>query len=142
MKPCGILETALYVRDLATAERFYTTVLRLDVIARAPGRHVFFRCGGGVLLVFNPDRTEAEETLVGGVSVPRHGARGPGHMAFAVREAEVEPWRARLQAAGVAIESEIRWPGGGHSLYFRDPAGNSVELATPRLWGLPEQPLT
>src|SRR5262245_37822749 len=142
MKPFGILETALYAQDLQAAERFYTAVLGLDVIARGPGRHVFFRCGAGVLLVFNPDRTETEETLVAGAPVPLHGARGPGHMAFAIREAEVEAWRARLEAAGVAIESEIRWPGGGHSLYLRDPAGNSVELATPRLWGLSEPPPT
>ena len=59
-------------------------------------------------------------------------------MAFAVREADLAAWRARLQAAAVAIETEIRWPGGGQSLYLRDPAGNSIELATPRLWGLPE----
>ena len=140
MKLAGILETCVYARDLEAAERFYTGVFGLEVLARMPGRHVFFRCGRGVFLVFNPDRTETEETLVAGASVPLHGARGPGHMAFAVREAEVEAWRGRLQALGVGIESEIRWPGGGRSLYFRDPAGNSVELATPRLWGLPEGP--
>ncbi|MDQ3546548.1 MAG: glyoxalase/bleomycin resistance/extradiol dioxygenase family protein, partial [Verrucomicrobiota bacterium] len=43
-------------------------------------------------------------------------------------------WRERLQEAGVAIESEVEWPEGGRSLYFRDPAGNSVELAPPTLW--------
>ena len=26
------------------------------------------------------------------------------------------------------------WPNGARSLYFRDPAGNSVEIAEPRLW--------
>ena len=42
---------------------------------------------------------------------------------------------ARLLAEQrVAIEREVDWPGGGFSLYFRDPAGNSLELATPRLW--------
>jgi catechol 2,3-dioxygenase-like lactoylglutathione lyase family enzyme len=138
MTPFGILETALYAHDLEEAERFYTTVLGLDVISRRAGRHVFFRCGAGVLLVFNPDTTAAETLLVAGVPVPLHGARGPGHLAFAVREAELEAWRQQLQAAGVAVESDLRWPGGERSLYFRDPAGNSVELAVPRLWGLPE----
>jgi catechol 2,3-dioxygenase-like lactoylglutathione lyase family enzyme len=28
-------------------------------------------------------------------------------------------------------------PKGGKSLYLRDPAGNSVELVTPGVWGLP-----
>ena len=63
------------------------------------------------------------------------GATGPGHVAFAIPDAEIPEWRARLDAAGVAIESEVDWPRGGRSLYVRDPAGNCVELASPRLWG-------
>ena len=38
---------------------------------------------------------------------------------------------------GVVIEKEVGWPKGGRSIYFRDPAGNSVELVTPGRWGLP-----
>jgi catechol 2,3-dioxygenase-like lactoylglutathione lyase family enzyme len=57
-------------------------------------------------------------------------------VAFAVAEAELPAWRERLGAAGVEVEAEIEWPRGGRSLYVRDPAGNSVELATPRIWGL------
>ncbi len=60
--------------------------------------------------------------------------RATGHIAFVIDESEIEPWRKRLQEAGVAIESEVDWPEGGRSLYFRDPAGNSVELAPPTLW--------
>ena len=42
---------------------------------------------------------------------------------------------ARASAkGGVPIEAEIAWPQGGHSLYVRDPASNSVELATPSIW--------
>src|SRR5438105_1039171 len=64
VKPLNILETCVYARDLEAAERFYTTVLGLEVIARMPGRHVFFRCGRGVFLVFNPDKTETESHLI------------------------------------------------------------------------------
>jgi catechol 2,3-dioxygenase-like lactoylglutathione lyase family enzyme len=131
-----VLETCLYATDLAAAERFYSGVLRLDAFARAEGRHVFFRCGEAVFLVFNPDVTGAAPGAVGGVPVPAHGARGAGHVAFAVAEAELPAWRERLGAAGVEVEAEIEWPRGGRSLYVRDPAGNSVELATPRIWGL------
>lgn len=53
----GMLETALYARDLDKAETFYEDVLGLEKIARAANRHVFFRCGPGVLLIFNPDET-------------------------------------------------------------------------------------
>lgn len=131
----GVLETCLYAADLAAAERFYGDALGLDAFAREPGRHVFFRCGAGVLLVFDPARTRAAAGSVGGVPIPPHGATGAGHVAFAVPEAELPAWRDRLDAHGVAIEAEVAWPRGGRSLYVRDPAGNSVELAPARIWG-------
>lgn len=132
MRAREILETALYVDDLEAAERFYADVLGLRLITRVAGRHVFFRCGGRVLLLFRPEATEE------GGSVPAHGARGPGHVAFAAAEAELDGWRVRLAGAGVPIELEYTWPRGGHSLYFRDPAGNSLEIATPAVWGIDE----
>ncbi len=67
--------------------------------------------------------------------MPAHGSRGPGHVAFAATAAELDRWRARLEAAGVAIEADFRWPNGARSIYVRDPAGNSVEFAERRLWG-------
>ena len=70
--------------------------------------------------------------------MPPHGAAGPGHMAFAATEAELDAWKERLASAGITVEQEHRWPGGGRSLYLRDPAGNSVELATPAVWGILE----
>ncbi|HEX3158941.1 MAG TPA: VOC family protein [Gemmatimonadaceae bacterium] len=133
-----VLETSLYATDLAAAERFYAGVLGLEAFARAEGRHVFFRCGPGVFLVFDPARTSTEPGNVNGAPIPPHGATGPGHAAFAVAEAELDGWRERLVRGGVPIESEVRWPGGGRSLYVRDPAGNSVELASPRIWKLAE----
>ena len=33
-----------------------------------------------------------------------------------------------MQINGLAIEHEQRWPFGTHSIYFRDPDNNSVEL--------------
>jgi catechol 2,3-dioxygenase-like lactoylglutathione lyase family enzyme len=132
-----VLETSLYARDLEAAERFYGEVLGLERIAKVEGRHVFFRCGPAVLLVFNPDSTRQVPTFVGGRAVPLHGADGAGHAAFAVRPEELDGWKRRLAEGGVAVESDVEWPGGGRSLYLRDPAGNSIELATPAVWGLP-----
>lgn len=57
MQPSGILEAALYTDDLAAAEAFYTGVLGLEVLGKVEGRHVFFRCGAGVVLVFAPRAT-------------------------------------------------------------------------------------
>jgi catechol 2,3-dioxygenase-like lactoylglutathione lyase family enzyme len=135
MRPMRVLESCVYATDLDAVERFYTQVIGLELHARENGRHVFFRCGDSMVLVFNPEHTSTVETTVAGASLPLHGTRGAGHLAFAVREEELPDWRTHLQRAGVAIESEIQWPQGGSSLYVRDPAGNSIELATPRIWG-------
>lgn len=127
-----IVETGIYVDDLEKAEAFYHDILGLEVIARESGRHVFFRVGeGNVLLAFLPDASLVGDTL------PAHGARGPGHFAFGIPAEDLESWRQHLQHKGIAIEQEVNWPRGGRSIYFRDPAGNSVELLTPGLWGLP-----
>jgi catechol 2,3-dioxygenase-like lactoylglutathione lyase family enzyme len=133
MKARRILETALYAGDLDAAAAFYGGVLGLPQVARAGGRHVFFRLEDAVLLVFNPAETERPATDAA-LPVPAHGARGPGHVAFAATAEELDRWRERLEAAGVAIEADFRWPNGARSIYVRDPAGNSVELAEPRLW--------
>jgi catechol 2,3-dioxygenase-like lactoylglutathione lyase family enzyme len=127
-----VVETVVYACDLVAAEDFYAGVLGLSVIARDPERHVFFRVGAaGVLLVFNP-----VTTLKAG-EFPPHGATGPGHFALGIRPESLGDWRRHLAAGGVAIEKEYTWPRGGQSLYFRDPAGNSVELVTPGVWGTP-----
>jgi catechol 2,3-dioxygenase-like lactoylglutathione lyase family enzyme len=136
MQVQNVLETCLYVDDLPRAERFYREVLGLALESRQEGRHAFFHCGGRMLLLFNPLACrEANDHF------PSHGAFGPMHVAFGVREAELAPWTQWLQQHGVAIEKVIDWPAGGRSLYFRDPAGNSLELATPKIWGLSEESL-
>jgi catechol 2,3-dioxygenase-like lactoylglutathione lyase family enzyme len=127
----NLVETAVYADDLDAAEAFYRDVLGLEPFAREPGRHVFFRVGReDVLLLFNP------ETTLNDAHTP-HGARGPGHFAMGIPPESLDAWRERLGAHGIAIEAEVTWPRGGRSLYFRDPAGNSVELITPGVWGLP-----
>jgi catechol 2,3-dioxygenase-like lactoylglutathione lyase family enzyme len=71
--------------------------------------------------------------------IPSHGTTGAGHVCFAAQEAELDAWKGRLERHGISIERDYRWPGGGRSLYFRDPDGNCIEIATPRIWGLPEE---
>jgi catechol 2,3-dioxygenase-like lactoylglutathione lyase family enzyme len=127
-----VLETVLYVDDLEAAEQFYGEVLGLELDSKKEGLFVFLKCGAGMVLLFEPQAAGA------GRHVPAHGAEGPGHVCFALPEDALAAWQARLIAAGVAIEQEVSWPRGGRSFYFRDPAGNSLELATPRIWGLPE----
>ena len=134
--PRAILETALYAGDLDAAEAFYRDVVGLEVIGRVEGRHVFFRCGQGVLLVFDAEATQQPLAPDAKLPVPPHGARGAGHACFAASAEELAGWKERLAAHGVAVEAEVEWPRGGRSIYARDPAGNSIEWAEPRIWGL------
>ena len=127
----AVLETSLYVDDLEAAEKYYTEVLGMKTFNRGQGRHVFIRLEQSMLLLFRASETEVKRG-----EVPVHGARGAGHVAFRMEHSEIDNWRKRLISKGVNIETEVRWPNGGYSLYFRDPTGNSLELATADMWGI------
>lgn len=128
MTAIRILETVLYAGDLDAAERFYTQVIGLAVASRFEDA-VAFTAEESVLLVFDPGRSISSDR-----SVPPHGTHGAGHIAFATDAAELPEWRRRLKRHGIEIESETEWGSGRRSLYFRDPAGNLIELAPPDLW--------
>jgi catechol 2,3-dioxygenase-like lactoylglutathione lyase family enzyme len=122
-----IYETVLYADDLAVVRDFYRDVLGLRSVGE-PGAATFRLEDGSMLLFFAPKLSSKP-----GRGVPSHGAEGAGHIAFSVDG--LDDWRERLRAAGVDIEQEIDWDGGaGRSIYFRDPAGNSVELVEGDIW--------
>ncbi len=125
-----VLETVLYAADLDAADRFYGGVLGLACTSRRPGLFLFYRLRHAMLLIFNPD------AALKGRDVPSHGARGPGHVCFALDAPAIETLARRLEEHGTAVEQWQTWPGGARSLYLRDPAGNSVEFAPPSIWGL------
>jgi catechol 2,3-dioxygenase-like lactoylglutathione lyase family enzyme len=129
-----ILETCLYAKDLKKAKSFYSALPGIEPISEEEGRHVFFKCGNSMLLIFNPDHTSTEQTQTNDSDIPLHGSKGEGHVAFAIEENELDEWRGFLIANDIPIESEVTWPNGSVSLYFRDPAGNSLELASPSIW--------
>ena len=135
LKVSEILEVALYVTDLATAEQFYTKILGLSLYSRLTERHVFLRCGNRMVLLFNAEATVKSGD--GPLDVPEHGMKGAGHIAFAVRDCEIDQWKEHLTAHGINIEKEIRWEA-GRSLYFRDPSENSVEITSPVIWRIEE----
>lgn len=124
-----VLETCLYVDDLALAERFYVDVLGLRVQGRVEGRHLFLYADGAMLLLFDP----AVSRLPG--SLPPHEGRAGGHVCFACEQEDLAGWEARLTDAGRHV-TRYRWGERGDSLYFHDPAGNLLEFAPPRIWGL------
>ena len=128
-----VLESALYVDDLARARDFYVGALGAAVLLDTPRLLALDVAGTSVLLLFQRGATSDPLPTPGGV-VPPHGGTGVQHLAFAITADSLDRWRAHLAAAGIAIESEVRWPRGGTSLYLRDPGGHSIELVTPGLW--------
>jgi catechol 2,3-dioxygenase-like lactoylglutathione lyase family enzyme len=135
------LETALYVDDVERSCDFYQRVLGLGPILQTTAEKDFKDRSfvpldmpdGQVLLLFRKGTAAKMATLPGG-TIPPHDGSGRLHLAFAISATELDKWRERLAAHGVAIEGEMKWPRGGTSLYFRDPDGHLVELATPGLW--------
>lgn len=138
MKPARVLETVLYAEDLEAAEAFYRDALGLEPASKQAGRQVFYKLDDAMLLIFNPRATAVPPAPAATLPVPPHGAIGQGHVCFAASADEISAWRALLESKGVAIEADFCWPGGGRSLYVRDPAGNAVEFAEPRIWGFEE----
>ncbi|MFK7805379.1 MAG: VOC family protein [Anaerolineae bacterium] len=126
-----ILETALYVDDLDAAKAFYTQLLGFRLYSEEPGRHLFLAGADAMLLLFNAEVTAHE---VDGM-VPSHGAIGPGHVAFQIEPGEIAAYEQLLEFHQVEIEKRVTFGNGITSIYFRDPAGNSLEFATRALWG-------
>lgn len=129
----GVLETALYVDDMARSVDFFSRVLGMSSTLRTDRLTAFDAGNNSVLLVF---AREASREDISGASgtVPGHDGSGPLHMAFAIAADTYDRWKARLVAHGVPIRGEISWPAGGSSLYFEDPDGHVLEFATPGLW--------
>jgi catechol 2,3-dioxygenase-like lactoylglutathione lyase family enzyme len=128
-----VLETAVYCDDLARTIAFYTELLAAEPMLVAERVAAFDAGEGTVLLLFRRGASDQPFETPGGL-VPGHSSTGPAHIAFAIDRADVSAWLDRLQALHIPIESRVDWPRGGHSIYFRDPDGRSVELATPGTW--------
>ena len=129
----GVLETAVYVDDLGAAHRFYGEALGLRRVLDTPRMMTYAVVPGQVLLVFRRGMTSEDTETSGGI-VPGHHSEGPAHFAFAIAADVYDSWKAHLEKVGIAVTSEVHWPKGGRSLYFNDPSGNVLELATPGLW--------
>jgi catechol 2,3-dioxygenase-like lactoylglutathione lyase family enzyme len=129
----GVLETALYVDDLARAARFYERVLGLETLTGDARFRAYDVGGRSVLLLFQRGATLETVRLPGG-TIPPHDGQGPLHIALAVAAGDLAHWERRLEGEGIRIEGRTAWPRGGRSVYFRDPDGHLLELATPGLW--------
>src|SRR5262245_50836536 len=131
----GVLETALYVDDVARSAQFYQTVLELEILVADERFCALNVAGRQLLLLFKKSASRTPMPTAGGV-IPPHDGSGPLHMAFAIAASELAAWEDRLREARVPVESRVVWPRGGHSVYFRDPDGHLIELATPGVWAI------
>jgi catechol 2,3-dioxygenase-like lactoylglutathione lyase family enzyme len=127
-KSDGILESSLYVSDLARSVRFYRETFGFAVISEFGERGCAMHAGTSqVLLLFKKGASRSTP------STP-HDGDGELHLAFAIAAAELSRWEAWLGQRGIAIEEKKQWELGGWSLYFRDPDGHLIELVTPGTW--------
>jgi catechol 2,3-dioxygenase-like lactoylglutathione lyase family enzyme len=131
-----VLETALYVGDMGRAVEFYQGVFGFAVLARSaePDRQTALDIGGTQVLLLCKKGASLQAVVTPGGKIPPCDGSGNSHLAFPVAVSQLEDWEKRLLENGIALESKVHWERGGQSLYFRDPDGNLLELATPGLW--------
>ena len=128
----GIVETCINVSDISRAQCFYERTFGFEAMEH-DDRFCAFRVGTDVLLLFRHGGSDHPMAVTGGV-IPPHNTVGAGHFALAISRDEIESWRQVLKDQEIQIESEARWEQGGHSIYFRDPDGNLLELVSPGVW--------
>jgi catechol 2,3-dioxygenase-like lactoylglutathione lyase family enzyme len=125
----GILESSLYVDNIARSAHFYQKVFGFPIISDFGERGCAMKAGAHqVLLLF---KKGASRDIVS-----PHDGDGELHLAFAIAAAELPSWEAWLAENGIAVEESRTWELGGRSLYFRDPDRHLLELATPGVWSI------
>ena len=128
-KTDGILESSLYVSDVARSARFYEEALGFCVISKFGERGCALQAGAHqVLLLFKKGASRT-------IRSP-HDGDGELHVAFAIPLAELTNWESWLETRGISVEEKRTWELGGCSLYFRDPDRHLIELATPGTWSV------
>jgi catechol 2,3-dioxygenase-like lactoylglutathione lyase family enzyme len=135
MRVRGVVETCLYVEDLAPSRAFWSDLLGLGILFEDDRMCALDAGNRSVVLLFRRGGSTEPIMLSGGL-IPPHDGSGKNHVGLAIDGGEFELWRERLSSAGIAIESVVAWPRGGRSIYFRDPDGHLVELLTPGVWAV------
>ena len=130
----GILETALIVEDVALAVKFYCEIVGLRAMFQVDRLGALDAGPGQTLLLFKRGRTVEQQHSPEGTSPGGIDGVGRSHMAFRIAKDDLQPWLRWLEQNEIAIVGDITWERGGRSIYFRDPDGNLLELATPGLW--------
>jgi len=129
----GVVETAIHVDNVSRSAEFYEQLFGLKRLAGDDRFCAFAVPGNAVFLLFKKGGTLQPVSIPGGI-IPPHDGSGRMHFAFKVSADSLAQCERELADHGIAIESRVKWPAGGTSLYFRDPDGHLVELITPGCW--------
>ena len=125
----GILESSLYVTDVARSAHLYARIFGFRTISDFGARGCAMEAGNRqVLLLFKKGGS-------GAIQSP-HDGDGELHLAFAIRAEELAQWEDWLAENGIAVEEKRKWELGGQSIYFRDPDRHLIEIATPGVWSI------
>ena len=116
----------LAVRDLEESAAFYRELFSFEAIVESERLIALAMPNKQVLLLF-------KKGLSSTLPVP-HDGKGQTHLAWAVPAESLADWERRLAELALPILERTEWPRGGTSLYFRDPDGHLLELATPGVW--------
>jgi catechol 2,3-dioxygenase-like lactoylglutathione lyase family enzyme len=128
-KSDGILESSLYVEDVAGSARFYEKIFGFRTISDFGERGCAMQAGNRqVLLLFKKGSSRLIQSP--------HDGDGELHIAFAIPTSELAKWEEWLKENEIAVEEKRAWDLGGQSLYFRDPDRHLVEIATPGVWSI------
>jgi catechol 2,3-dioxygenase-like lactoylglutathione lyase family enzyme len=128
-KTRGLLESSLYVENLARSVGFYEKIFGFRVISDFGERGCAMEAGPRqVLLLFTKNGSRSIQSP--------HFGDGELHVAFAIHAEELTAWEAWLGENAIAVEEKRTWELGGQSIYFRDPDRHLVELATPGVWSI------
>ncbi|MFO0784966.1 MAG: VOC family protein [Phycisphaerales bacterium] len=131
-----LLEIAIHVADVSASRAWYARVFSfrpLNPDSRDDRLSALELPGGQVFLLFKAGGSSQALEFPGG-TIPPHDAHGSTHFAFAISETALPAWRDHLASLNIRVEGEMKWDKGGTSLYFRDPDGHLLELATPGVW--------
>ena len=111
----GIRHVALFVADLAAAERFWVDVMGYAVEWRPDPDNVYLVGGHDNLALHRGDTAAAGRLDHIGLAVPAAG--------------DVDAWAAHLASRGVVVDKAPKTHrDGSRSLYFRAPDGLLVQI--------------